>query len=266
MSELAPVATMLLMADHERPGAPPVGRPRRACTPRCAWSTRTTSRCRAARSARSSSAAAATMLGYWNRPDETAEALRGGWMHTGDGGYMDDDSYVFVVDRIKDMIITGGENVYSIEVENVISQHPSIATCAVIGLPDDKWGERVHAVVVLQPGAALDLEELQALAREHIAGYKIPRSISFTDALPMSAAGKVLKRELRVAALGGARLELTGSIATVDLHLADRVAVVTGASKGIGLAITRALVAEGAKVVAGARSITDELAALSGQR
>ena len=112
--------------------------------------------------------------------------------------------YVFVVDRIKDMIITGGENVYSIEVENVISKHPAIATCAVIGLPDDKWGERVHAVVVLQAGAALELEQLQELARGHIAGYKIPRSLSFVDALPLSAAGKVLKRELRSQLAGSA--------------------------------------------------------------
>jgi acyl-CoA synthetase (AMP-forming)/AMP-acid ligase II len=139
------------------------------------------------------------MIGYWNRPDETADAIRGGWMHTGDGGYMDAESYVFVVDRIKDMIITGGENVYSVEVENVISKHPSIATCAVIGLPDDVWGERVHAVVVLQAGQELELEDLQALARGQIAGYKIPRSMSFVDALPISAAGKVLKRDLRAA-------------------------------------------------------------------
>jgi acyl-CoA synthetase (AMP-forming)/AMP-acid ligase II len=140
---------------------------------------------------------AATMAGYWNRPAETEEALRGGWMHTGDGGYMDADSYVFLVDRIKDMIITGGENVYSIEVENVISKHPAVATCAIVGLPDDKWGERVHAVVVLRSGAALELDELQRFARDQIAGYKIPRSMSIVDALPVSAAGKVLKRDLR---------------------------------------------------------------------
>ena len=110
---------------------------------------------------------------------------------------MDEDGYVFVVDRIKDMIITGGENVYSNEVENVIGRHPAIATCAVIGAPDDKWGERVHAVVVLQPGASLTLEELQDFARADIAAYKIPRSLAIVDALPVSAAGKILKRELR---------------------------------------------------------------------
>ena len=94
------------------------------------------------------------MQGYWNQPALTADALRGGWMHTGDGGYMDDDGFVFVVDRIKDMIITGGENVYSAEVENAIYQHPAVAMCAVIGVPDEQWGERVHAVVALQARTA----------------------------------------------------------------------------------------------------------------
>ena len=92
------------------------------------------------------------MLGYWNRPEETATALRGGWMHTGDGGWMDDEGYVYVVDRIKDMIVSGGENVYSVEVENALAKHPAVASCAVIGVPDDEWGERVHAVVVLGRG------------------------------------------------------------------------------------------------------------------
>ena len=121
------------------------------------------------------------MLGYWNRPDETAEALRGGWMHTGDGGYMDDDGYVYIADRIKDMIITGGENVYSVEVENVLAQHPAVATCAVIGVPDEKWGERVHAVVVPAPARTVTLEELTAFCRERIAGYKTPRSMEIVD-------------------------------------------------------------------------------------
>jgi acyl-CoA synthetase (AMP-forming)/AMP-acid ligase II len=95
------------------------------------------------------------------------------------------------------MIITGGENVYSIEVENVLAKHPAVAAVAVIGLPDEQWGERVHAVVVRQPDQTVDLAELQTLAREHIAGYKIPRSLSFVDALPLSAQGKVLKRDMR---------------------------------------------------------------------
>jgi acyl-CoA synthetase (AMP-forming)/AMP-acid ligase II len=137
------------------------------------------------------------MLGYWNRPEETAEALRGGWMHTGDGGYMDDDGYVYISDRIKDMIISGGENVYSVEVESVLTQHPAIATVAVIGVPDEKWGERVHAVVVPANGASLTIEELREFCAERIAGYKTPRSMELVEGLPLSAAGKVLKRELR---------------------------------------------------------------------
>jgi acyl-CoA synthetase (AMP-forming)/AMP-acid ligase II len=137
------------------------------------------------------------MLGYWNKPEETAAALVDGWMHTGDGGRMDDNGYVFIVDRIKDMIVSGGENVYSAEVENAVAQHPAVAACAVIGVPDDEWGERVHAVVVLQPGQTLDIDGLREHVKELIAGYKAPRSMEVIDALPMSGAGKVLKRELR---------------------------------------------------------------------
>jgi acyl-CoA synthetase (AMP-forming)/AMP-acid ligase II len=137
------------------------------------------------------------MLGYWNRPAETAAALRDGWMHTGDAGYMDERGYVFIVDRLKDMIISGGENVYSAEVENALAKHEAVATCAVIGVPDETWGERVHAVVVLQPGRQAAAEELRAFCRGQIANYKIPRSVSFVDRLPMSGAGKILKRELR---------------------------------------------------------------------
>ncbi|MBV6754867.1 long-chain-fatty-acid--CoA ligase [Rhodococcus opacus] len=137
------------------------------------------------------------MMGYWNRPEETAEALRGGWMHTGDLGYLDKDGYLYIVDRIKDMILTGGENVYSAEVENTIATHPAVSSCAVIGLPDPRWGERVHAVIVLKPGSVATVEEIQAHTRKFIAGYKTPRSIEFVTTLPMSAAGKILKRDLR---------------------------------------------------------------------
>jgi acyl-CoA synthetase (AMP-forming)/AMP-acid ligase II len=137
------------------------------------------------------------MAGYWNRPEETAAAVRDGWMHTGDGGYMDDGGYVFVVDRIKDMIVTGGENVYSAEVENALAAHPAVASCAVIGVPDDEWGERVHAVVVLAAGAATTAPALRFHVKERIAGYKAPRTVEFVDALPISGAGKILKRELR---------------------------------------------------------------------
>ncbi|NMM84418.1 fatty-acid--CoA ligase [Rhodococcus sp. SRB_17] len=143
------------------------------------------------------------MIGYRNLPEETAEAFAGGWMHTGDAGYLDERGYLFIVDRIKDMIITGGENVYSTEVENALSQHPAVAACSVVGVQDPKWGERVHAVVVLRPGAQADFDELRAHAKSLVSGYKAPRSIQFVDALPLSAAGKVLKRDLRDAAERG---------------------------------------------------------------
>jgi len=137
------------------------------------------------------------MLGYWERPVETAEALRGGWMHTGDGGYLDEDGFVYVCDRMKDMIITGGENVYSAEVESVLTQFPGVANCAVIGVPDEKWGERVHAVVVAAPGASVTLAEVRAFCAERIAGFKTPKSLEVVESLPLSGAGKVLKTELR---------------------------------------------------------------------
>jgi len=137
------------------------------------------------------------MQGYWNKPEETARALRDGWLYTGDGGYMNAQGYLFIVDRLKDMIVTGGENVYSAEVENVLARHPAVAMCAVIGVPHEQWGEAVHAVVVLKPDAQIDAEQLRLFCREFIAGYKCPKSIELRDALPLSAAGKVLKRNLR---------------------------------------------------------------------
>ena len=137
------------------------------------------------------------MLGYWKKPEATAETLRNGWMHTGDGGYMSEDGFVYLVDRLKDMIISGGENVYSAEVENALASHPAVAQSAVIGVPHEKWGESVHAVIVLKPGAEASLESVQAHCRELIAGYKCPRSVEFVDALPLSSVGKVLKNDLR---------------------------------------------------------------------
>ena len=137
------------------------------------------------------------MQGYWAQPEQTATALRGGWMHTGDGGRIDDDGFVYVVDRIKDMIVSGGENIYSAEVENAITQLPQVGMAAVIGVPDDRWGERVHAVVVLRPGQVLTVDELIAHCRSQIAGYKCPRSVEFRDALPITAAGKIQKVDLR---------------------------------------------------------------------
>jgi long-chain acyl-CoA synthetase len=119
-------------------------------------------------------------------------------MHTGDGGYMDDEGYVYLVDRVKDMIITGGENVYSMEVENVIAQHPAVSQCAVIGIPSERWGETVHAFVIPNAGSNVHAAEIIAFCKEKIAGYKCPRSVDVrTEPFPLSGAGKVLKRELR---------------------------------------------------------------------
>lgn len=137
------------------------------------------------------------MLGYWNMPAETAQTLRNGWLHTGDSGYMDDDGFVFIVDRVKDMIVSGAENVYSAEVENAVARHPAVESCAVIGVPHEKWGESVHVFVVLRTGMHLEFNDLHAHCRELIAGYKCPRSMEIRTSLPLSAVGKVLKRELR---------------------------------------------------------------------
>ena len=137
------------------------------------------------------------MKGYLNLPDESARALRGGWMHTGDAGFMDERGYVFLQDRVKDMIITGGENVYSIEVENAIAMHSAVAQSAVVAVPSEKWGEAVHAFVVCKPGMSATAEEIIACCKEQIAGYKCPRSVEFIDAMPLSGAGKSLKRTLR---------------------------------------------------------------------
>jgi long-chain acyl-CoA synthetase len=138
------------------------------------------------------------MMGYWERPEETAAALVDGWMRTGDAGYMDEDGFVYLVDRVKDMIVTGGENVYSVEVENCVASHPAVAMCAVIGIPDQRWGEAVHAIVMRKPGASVNEAEIVEHCRQRIANYKAPRSVKIQDEpLPLSGAGKVLKRELR---------------------------------------------------------------------
>jgi long-chain acyl-CoA synthetase len=140
------------------------------------------------------------MLGYWKQPELTAHTLRNDWLHTGDGGYMDEDGFVFIADRLKDMIISGGENVYSVEVEEALYSQGAVAECAVVGVPDDRWGERVHAVVRLKPGATATTEELIAHCRTRIAGFKCPRSLDLREEpLPLSGAGKILKTELRKA-------------------------------------------------------------------
>ncbi len=148
------------------------------------------------------------MTGYWNLPEESAKALRGGWLHTGDAGTMDAEGYVYVKDRIKDMIVTGAENVYPAEVEHVLLQHPMVADAAVIGIPDEQWGEAVKACVVLRPRTGgtdvIDVDDIDDIAgdliafcRTRIAGFKVPKSIDFMDVLPRNASMKVLKTTLR---------------------------------------------------------------------
>jgi acyl-CoA synthetase (AMP-forming)/AMP-acid ligase II len=138
------------------------------------------------------------MLGYWNKPEETAATLRDGWVHTGDAGWMDEEGFLYIVDRVKDMIISGGENVYTAEVENACVSHPAVSQCAVVGIPNDDWGEAVHAIVILKDGQQVTAADLIAHCHSLIAGYKCPRSIEFrTEPLPLSGVGKVLKRELR---------------------------------------------------------------------
>ncbi len=137
------------------------------------------------------------MTGYWAREEATAEAMRGGWFHTGDAGYLDADGFIFLKDRIRDMIVSGGENVYPAEVEGVLMGHPEILECAVIGVPDPKWGETVKAVVVRRANATLTEAALIEWTRDKLAGFKRPRSVDFIDTLPRNASGKLLKRTLR---------------------------------------------------------------------
>ncbi|MEU0314133.1 long-chain-fatty-acid--CoA ligase [Nocardioides sp. NPDC006273] len=137
------------------------------------------------------------MIGYWNKPEATAETIVDGWLRTGDAGRMDEDGYLYVEDRVKDMVITGGENVYPAEVERVLIQHPAVAEVAVIGTPDEKWGETVHAVITLEDDSTTDAAELIAYARERLAHYKCPTGVTFVDALPRNPTGKILKRHLK---------------------------------------------------------------------
>jgi acyl-CoA synthetase (AMP-forming)/AMP-acid ligase II len=137
------------------------------------------------------------MKAYWRRDEETARTMRDGWIYTGDAGYLDSEGYLYIHDRVKDMIVSGGENIYPAEVESAMFGHPSIADIAVIGVPDQRWGEAVKALVVLRPGAAPDAAAIMAYTRARLAGYKVPKSIEFLDALPRNPTGKILKRELR---------------------------------------------------------------------
>lgn len=138
------------------------------------------------------------MIGYWKKPEETAKALRDGWVYTGDAGRFDADGYLYIVDRVKDMVVTGGENVFTTEVENAVISHDSVFDVAVIGIPHEEWGEAVHAIVILHPGKIATEAELIGHCRAQIAGYKLPKTVSFReDPMPLSGAGKVLKTELR---------------------------------------------------------------------
>jgi long-chain acyl-CoA synthetase len=143
------------------------------------------------------------MTGYWGRRTETDEAMRGGWFHSGDAGYIDNDGFIFIKDRIKDMIVSGSENIYPAEIEAVLAGHPDIVEVAVIGVPDARWGEAVKAVVVKRAVASLSEPSLIDWTRDKLAGYKRPRSVDFVDALPRNASGKLLKRKLREAYWAG---------------------------------------------------------------
>jgi long-chain acyl-CoA synthetase len=137
------------------------------------------------------------MRGYLNRPEATAEAFRGGWFHTGDIGQIDEDGYLYIVDRLKEMIIRGGFNVYPREIEELLLTHPSVSLAAVVGIPDEEYGEEIKAYVVPKPGAEIDPDEVIAWSKERLAGYKYPRVVESRDSLPLSATGKILKKELR---------------------------------------------------------------------
>jgi len=138
------------------------------------------------------------MMGYWNKPEQTAETLINGWILTGDAGYMDEDGYIYLKDRVKDMIVSGGENIYSAEVENAVTSHAAVDQAVVIGIPSEKWGETVHAIVILKDGCELHEEELIGHCKSLIASYKCPRSVEFrTEPFPFSGVAKVQKNELR---------------------------------------------------------------------
>ena len=137
------------------------------------------------------------MKRYWRLPKESREKLKDGWLHTGDLGKLDEDGYVYIVDRKHDMIISGGVNIYPREVEEVLYQHPSVLEASVIGVPHDYWGEAVKAIVVLKEGATVSEEDIIKFCGEHLAGYKKPKSVEFWKELPKSPQGKILKRSIR---------------------------------------------------------------------
>jgi long-chain acyl-CoA synthetase len=137
------------------------------------------------------------MMGYWKNPEMTAQALRGGWLHTGDVGMIDEEGYIFLLDRKADMIITGGENVYPKETEDALYTHPAVRECAVVAVPDQKWGERVHAAIVLKEGSNVSADDLIKHCRDRLAGYKCPKSIDFWPDLPKTSIGKIMRRDVK---------------------------------------------------------------------
>jgi acyl-CoA synthetase (AMP-forming)/AMP-acid ligase II len=151
------------------------------------------------------------MRGYWNQSNATATALRNGWLYTGDVGTLDENGYLYIRDRLKDMIVSGGENVYPRAVEDVLARHPAVAEAAVIGVPDERWGETVKAVVVPRSGALTSSDEVIAFCRQHLGGFEVPRSVDFVEALPRNASGKVLKRVLREAYWVGEQRRVAGA-------------------------------------------------------
>ncbi|MEJ2532555.1 MAG: long-chain fatty acid--CoA ligase [Halioglobus sp.] len=197
-TELAPIATMLSMADHREGGhrLKSAGRPTAVTDMRIV--DEAGNDCAVGVSGEVAVRGPHAMLGYWNKPEETAKALRDGWVFTGDAGYLDENGYLYIVDRVKDMVVSGGENVFTTEVENALISHEAVQDVAVIGIPHEEWGEAVHAIVVLHEGGSATEEGLVAHCRERIAGYKVPKSFTFrAEPLPLSGAGKVLKTELR---------------------------------------------------------------------
>jgi acyl-CoA synthetase (AMP-forming)/AMP-acid ligase II len=137
------------------------------------------------------------MVEYWHKPEETDHTIVGGWLHTGDLGFYDERGFIFIVDRKKDMIISGGENIYPREIEEVLYRHPAIAEVAVIGIPDKLWVERVHALIVLKEGARATAEEIMEFCKNHLARFKAPKSVEFVNSLPKNPQGKILKKDLR---------------------------------------------------------------------
>ena len=197
-TELAPIATLLSADDHRKGGEllRSAGRPSSISDIRCVRDDG--SDCARGEAGEVVVRGPQAMIGYWNKPEQTEKALRDGWVYTGDAGYFSETGYLFIVDRVKDMVISGGENVFTTEVENAVMSHPAVQDVAVIGIPSDLWGEAVHAIVILKPEQDVSEADIIGHCRDRIAGYKLPKSITFrTEPLPLSGAGKVLKTELR---------------------------------------------------------------------